>query len=104
MSCDRSSRSPDIGRAFFADSAAGFKAASSRRGNLVLRAGLEIAGVVAFVQLTGGLAPSAVDHASALHRRAFGDGVGPALHVFVLLHAQEFAGAVEHALRQAAVP
>src|ERR1700730_11010708 len=59
---------------------------------------------MAFVQLTGGLAPGAVDHASALHRRAFGDGVGPALHVFVLLYAQEFAGAVEHALRKTAVP
>src|ERR1700730_3301761 len=59
---------------------------------------------MAFVQLTGGLAPGAVDHASALHRRAFGDGFVPALHFFVLLYAQEFAGAVEHALRKTAVP
>src|ERR1700675_1960854 len=98
MSCGRLSRSPDIGRAFLADSAAGFKAASSRRGNLVLRAGFEITRVVAVVQLTRGLAPGAVDDAPSLRGRAFGDGVGPALHVFVLLHAQEFAGPVKQSL------
>src|SRR6202011_5017596 len=72
--------------------------------NLVLRPGFEVAGVVTFVQLTGKLAPGAVDHAPPLHRRTLGDGVGPALHVLVLLHAQEFAPTIEHALRQTAVP
>src|SRR5664279_2288529 len=66
--------------------------------NLVLRLGVEIAGVVAFVQLVRGLARGAVDHATALHRRALGDGVGPALHVLVVLHCQEFAAAIEQAL------
>src|ERR1700754_1668407 len=54
--------------------------------DLVLRAGLEVAGVVTLVQLARGIAPGAVDHATALHGRAFGDGVGPALHVLVLVH------------------
>ena len=37
----------------------------------------------------------AVDHAAALHRRARGDRVGPALDVLVVLHLQELAGVVE---------
>src|SRR5258705_4701534 len=59
---------------------------------------------MALMQLTGGIAPGAVDHAAPLHGRALGDGVGPALHVDVFLHAQEFAGAIQQAFRQAAVP
>ena len=56
------------------------------------------------MQLTRGLAERAVDHASAPHRRPFGDRVGPALDVLVLLHLQELARAVDQALDQAAVP
>src|ERR1700736_3200364 len=72
--------------------------------NLVLRLGFEIAGVVTFVQLTGKLTPGAVDHPPPLHGRTLGDGVGPALHVCVLLYAQEFAATIEQALRQTAIP
>ena len=66
--------------------------------------GVEIAGVVALVQLARGLAADAVDHPPALHGRPFGDRVGPALHVLVLLHAEELGRAVEPALRQPAIP
>src|SRR5258708_7705949 len=71
---------------------------------LVLRLCVEIAGVVALVQLARGLAPGAVDHAPALHSRALGDRVGPALHVLVCLDLKEFARTIQQALREAAIP
>src|SRR5258708_20241268 len=71
---------------------------------LVLRLCLEIAVVVALVQLARGLAPGAVDHAPALHSRALGDRVGPALHVLVSLDLKEFARTLQQALRDAAIP
>ncbi len=63
------------------DSVAMRSARRSRLADLVLRLGLEIAGIVALVQLARRIAPGAVDHAAALHCRAFGDRRGPALHV-----------------------
>src|SRR5947209_7745575 len=54
-------------------------------GQLVLRLGVEVAGVVALVQLLGRLAREAIDHAAAPHRRACEEGVGPALDVLVIL-------------------
>src|ERR1700704_2633935 len=51
---------------------------------LVLRVGVEIGRIVALVQLAGGIAERAVDHPAALHRRALGNRVGPALHVLVV--------------------
>src|SRR5512143_2124230 len=42
---------------------------SALGGQLVLRAGVEVAGVVALVQLARWLAPAAVDHAAAFDRR-----------------------------------
>src|ERR1700694_2398049 len=68
--------------------------------NLVLRPGLEIAGVMTLMQLAGGIAPGAVDHAPALHRRSFGDGIGPALHVLVFVHGEEFTRAIKQPLYQ----
>src|SRR5437870_5006851 len=59
-----------------------------RLADLVLRFGLEIAGVVTFVQLARRVAPGAVDHAPTLHRRALRDGVSPALHILVVLHRE----------------
>src|SRR5450432_2502122 len=50
---------------------------------LVLRIGIEIAGLVTLVQLAGRIARDPVDHASALHRRPFRNRIGPALHVLV---------------------
>src|SRR6478752_2708691 len=46
--------------------------------DLVLRLRFEIARLVALVQLVGRIARDTVDHAPALHRRAFCDRIGPA--------------------------
>src|SRR5215831_7704914 len=59
---------------------------SVRGGELVLRLRVEVAGVVALVQLLGGVARKPVDHAPAPHRRPFQKHVGPALDVLVLVH------------------
>ena len=59
---------------------------------------------MAFPELAGGVAEGAVDHAAALDGGALGDGVGPALDVFVVLHRQELARLIDHALGQGAVP
>src|SRR5579871_3108334 len=64
-----------------------------RRRQLVLGLGLEVAGVVPLVQLAGRITPGAVDHQPALHTGALGDLVVPALHVLVVLHREELAGA-----------
>src|SRR5258708_24241026 len=71
---------------------------------LVLRLCLEIAGVVALVQLARGLAPGAVDHAPALPSRALGDRAGPPLHVLECLDLKEFARTIQRPLREAAIP
>src|SRR3954471_4405439 len=78
--------------------------ASARRRQLVLRLRLEVAGVVALVQLARRLAPGAVDHAAALHRRALRNLVGPAQDVRVLVHLQELARSVQLPLGERAVP
>src|ERR1700749_394958 len=59
-------------------------------GDLVLGLGREITGVMAFMQLAGGIARDPVDHASAPDRRPLGDGIGPALDILVRAHVQEF--------------
>ena len=53
------------------------KPGSARGGELVLRLRLEVAGVVALVQLARGLAGDAVDHAPALHRRPLAGACRP---------------------------
>ena len=70
---------------------------------LVLRLGVEIAGVVTLMQLRRGIALQPVDDAPALHGRAGSDRVGPTLHVLVFMHGQEFAGSIQQALRQTAI-
>jgi hypothetical protein len=47
-----------------------------------------------FVQLAGGVALHAVDHAAAAHRGALVQALGPAHHVRVGVHLQELAGLV----------
>src|SRR3954453_15682088 len=75
-----------------------------RGGGLVLRLRFEVAGVVAFVQLLRGVAGGAVYHAPALDGGACVDLVGPAIDVFVLVHAEEFGGAVLPELHQPPTP
>src|SRR5437867_11537667 len=72
--------------------------------DLVLRLVVEIAGLVPLVQLARRIARDAVDHAAALHGGALCDRVGPALHVLVFVPRQEFAGAIDQAFRQRAIP
>ena len=47
---------------------------------------------MALVELAGGVARNLVDHAAALHRRSRGDRSGPALHMSVGFHVEEFGG------------
>src|SRR5260370_32466779 len=78
---------------------------SARGGELVLRLCVEVAGVVTLVQLARRLAGETIDHAPALHGRAPEDGVGPALHMLVILHRKELGGVpIEPALCQTAIP
>src|SRR5437763_1583471 len=70
------------------------KPRSVRGGELVLRLRVEVAGVVALVQLLGRIAGGAVDHAPALHGRPRVDLVSPAVDVLVLLRAKELGAAV----------
>src|SRR5437870_5747594 len=72
--------------------------------DLVLRLGVEVARLVTLVQLGRGVARETIDHAPALHGRTPGDGVGPAVHILVVMHRQEFTRAIEQAFRQAAIP
>src|SRR5262245_10779954 len=65
---------------------------SGLRRQLILRSGLEVAGMMALVQLLRRIADGAVDHAPALHGGPPGDRVGPALNVGVLLNLQELGG------------
>src|ERR1700722_13274845 len=79
-------------------------ARSAPRREFVLCPRLEIAGVVALAQLARRLALHAVHHPPALHGRALEEGIGPTLHVFVFLNAQEFGGIVGPALCETTVP
>src|ERR1700681_3754337 len=65
-----------------------------RFSDLVLRLRLEIAGVMALMQLARRIALDTVDHAAALHGRTLGELVGPALHVLVFVHSEKFARTV----------
>src|SRR5262249_8363683 len=73
------------------------------RADLVLRFGLEIAGVMALVQLFFRRPAGAIDHSPALDGRALTDFLRPACQVFILVRLQERArvvvgGAVQHAV------
>src|SRR5262249_36412678 len=57
--------------------------------DLVLRLGLEIAGVVALAQLLFRRPAGAVDHSPALDGRALADFILPARQVFVLVRLQK---------------
>src|SRR5690348_6229343 len=72
----------------------------SVRGQLVLGLGIEVAGVVAFVQLLRGFPLQTVDHAAALHCRACIDRVSPANNVLVLVCRQELGPAIRIELDQ----
>src|SRR5215467_12230681 len=64
------------------------------RSVLVLRFGLEIAGVMALVQLFFRRPAGAVDHSPALDGRALTDFFCPACQVFILVRLQERARVV----------
>src|SRR5215469_2470740 len=66
----------------------------SSRPDLVLRFGLEIAGVVALVQLFFRRPTGAVDHSPALDRRTLADFLRPACQVFIFMRLQERARVV----------
>ena len=73
------------------------------RSDLVLRSGLEIAGVMSFVQLFFNRPAGAVDHSPALDGRALADFFRPARKVFIFVRLQELArivvrGAVQHTI------
>src|ERR1700730_19381833 len=70
---------------------------SPRRGDLVLRLGVEVARLVSLAQLARRVAINAVHHPPALHRRSLGDRIGPALDGYVLGHLQELASLVKQA-------
>src|ERR1051326_2878610 len=59
------------------------------RGDLVLRFGREIAGVMSFVQLFFKRPADAVDHLPALDGRARADFFRPARQVFIFVRLQE---------------
>src|SRR5262245_50120137 len=59
------------------------------RGDLVLRFGREIAGVMSFVQLFFKRPGGAVDHPPALDGRALADFFRPARQVFIFVSVQE---------------
>jgi len=78
-------------------------ASSVLRADLVLRFGLEIAGVMALVQLFFRRPAGAVDHSPALDGRALTDFFRPACQIFIFVRLQECArvvvgGAVQHAV------
>ena len=71
------------------------------RGDLVLRFGREIAGVMSFVQLFFKRPAGSVDHPPAFDGRALADFFRPARQVFIFVRLQELArvvvgGAVQH--------
>src|SRR5690349_18180320 len=65
-----------------------------RPGPAPAAASIQVGRVVAFQHLFLGLAAYPVDLAAALYRRAGADLVGPAAHLLVLVHVQEFGGVV----------
>src|SRR6476619_3938693 len=73
-------------------------------GQFVLRLRIEIACIMAFVQLLGGIAHGAVDHSAPPDGGPLRDRLCPAHDVDVLPPLQELAGLVLCTLRQAAVP
>src|SRR5262249_46078470 len=58
--------------------------------DLVLCPGRKIAGVMPLVQLACWIAGDPVDHAASPHGGPPGDLIGPALHVLIFVHRQEF--------------
>jgi hypothetical protein len=64
------------------------------RADLVLRFGLEIAGVMAFVQLFFRRPAGAVDHSPALDGRACADFFRSTCQVFIFMRLQERARVV----------
>src|SRR5271168_2439353 len=80
------------------------KSYSIRGCKLVLRLRVEVAGVVALVQLARWLAGKAVDHAPAPDGRPFKEHIGPALDVLVLVDREELGRPILAELRQPAVP
>jgi hypothetical protein len=64
------------------------------RADLVLRSGLEIAGVISFVQLFFERPADAIDHSPALDGRALADFFRPARQVFIFVRLQELARVV----------
>ena len=64
------------------------------RADLVLRFGLEIAGIMALVQLFFSRPAGAVDHSPALNGRALAVFLRPACQVFVFARLQELARVV----------
>jgi hypothetical protein len=77
---------------------------SISRRQLVLRFGVEIAGMMSLVQLARGVTHHAVDHPTTLDRWPRADLVGPADDVFVFLHSQELSRIVDQPFHQRAVP
>src|SRR5690606_24744996 len=61
-------------------------------GDLVLRPGVEVGGVVPLAQLARGIAGGTIDLAAACHGGACEDLVSPAVHVLVLVGGQERRG------------
>ena len=68
---------------------------------LVLRLSVEIAGLVALMQLARRIAVGAVDLTTALDGGPLQQFVSPAVDVLVILHAEELAAAIEPAFDRA---
>src|SRR5215475_8249625 len=65
---------------------------------------VEVACIMALVQLLSGIADGAVDHPAALNCRPLGNGSCPADDVNIFLSLQELACTVLRTHRQAAIP
>lgn len=65
---------------------------------------LIVSSVVALAELLGRSAIRSVDDASALYRRPCKNGVGPALHVRIVLRTEKFSSIVGPALHKPAIP
>lgn len=65
---------------------------------------IKVAGVVALMQLLIRRAEGAVNHAAALHCRAFSDRFRPALDVFVAARVKELRRIIDIAQHHVAVP